>query len=71
MLQANGCGCKSIAYNKPANLTREFVQWWLKVLKRFEILTDTHAIDGVTFDFKGTSVCCFVSGYTDYQMDNS
>ena len=40
------------------------------MLKRFEILTDTHAIDGVTFDFKDTSVCCFVSGYTDY-LDNS
>ena len=29
---------------------------------------DTHAIDVVTFDFKGTRVRCFVSGSTDYQM---
>ena len=28
---------------------------------------DTQAI-GVTFDFKGTRVRCFVSGSTDYQM---
>ena len=31
-------------------------------------MTDTHAIDVVTFDFKGTCVRYFVSGYTDYQM---
>ena len=29
---------------------------------------DIHAIDVVTFDFKGTRVRCFVSGSTDYQM---
>ena len=29
---------------------------------------DTQAID-VTFDFKGTSVRCVVSGSTDYQMN--
>ena len=29
---------------------------------------DTQAIDVVAFDFKGTGVCCFVSGFTDYQM---
>ena len=34
-------------------------------------MTDTYAIDVVTFDFKGTRVCCFVSGYSDYQMDYS
>ena len=34
-------------------------------------MMDTQAIDVVTFDFKGTHVRCFVSGYTDYQMDNS
>ena len=43
----------------------------LNGLKRFEIMTDTHAIDRLTFDFKGTRVRCFVSGYTDYQMDYS
>ena len=32
---------------------------------------DTHAIDVVTFDFKGTRVRCFVSGCTDYQMNFS
>ena len=32
---------------------------------------DTQAIDVVTFDFKGTCVRCFVSGYTDYQMSVS
>ena len=34
-------------------------------------MTDTHAIDVVTFDFKGTRVHSFVSAYTDYQMDYS
>ena len=32
-------------------------------------MTDTQAIDVVTFDFKGTCVRCFVSGSTDYQMN--
>ena len=31
-------------------------------------MTDTQAIDVVTFDFKGTCVHSFVSGSTDYQM---
>ena len=31
-------------------------------------MTDTQAIDVVTFDLKGTCVHCFVSGSTDYQM---
>ena len=34
-------------------------------------MTDTQAIDVVTFDFKDTRGRCFVSGYTDYQMDYS
>ena len=34
-------------------------------------MMDTHAIDVVTFDFKGTRVLCFVSGSTDYQMNLS
>ena len=34
-------------------------------------MTNTQAIDVVTFDFKGTRVGCLVSGYTDYQMDYS
>ena len=34
-------------------------------------MTDTQAIDGVTFDVKGTRVRWFVSGSTDYQLDNS
>ena len=34
-------------------------------------MTDTEAIDAVTFDFKGTRVRCFVSGSTGYQMDFS
>ena len=34
-------------------------------------MTDTQAIDVVTFDFKGTRVHSFVSGYTDYQMGHS
>ena len=34
-------------------------------------MTDPQAIDVVTFDFKGTHVRSFVSGYTDYQMDKS
>ena len=31
-------------------------------------MTDTQAIDVVTFDFKGTFVRCFFGGSTDYQM---
>ena len=31
-------------------------------------MTDTQAIDVVTFDFKGTTVRCFVSGSNDYQV---
>ena len=38
------------------------------MLERFEIMTNTQASDVATFDFKGTCVCCFVSGSTDYQM---
>ena len=41
------------------------------VFKWFGIMTDTYAFDVVTFDFKGTRVRCFVSGYTDYQLDYS
>ena len=43
----------------------------LKCAKKFGIMTDTHAIDVVTFDFKGTRVRCFVSGSTDNQMNLS
>ena len=32
---------------------------------------DIQAIDVVTFDFKGTPVRFFVSGYTNYQMNYS
>ena len=32
-------------------------------------MMDTQAIDVVTFDFKGTRVRCFVSGFIDYQMN--
>ena len=32
---------------------------------------DKHAIDVLTFDFKGTRVYSFVSSYTEYQMDYS
>ena len=34
-------------------------------------MTDTQAIDVVTFDFKGTRVRCFVSGSTDYRINLS
>ena len=34
-------------------------------------MKDTQAIEVVTFDFKGTSVRCFISGSTDYQMNLS
>ena len=34
-------------------------------------MTDTQAIDVVTFDFKGTRIHSFVSGYTDNQIDYS
>ena len=71
MLQTYGCDRKSNAYNLPAYLTSEFVQWCLNVLERFGIMTDKHAIDVVTFDFKGTRVRCFVSGSTDYPLDYS
>ena len=39
------------------------------VLERLRIMTDTQAIDVVTFAFKGTRVRCFFSGSTDYQID--
>ena len=42
-----------------------------KCAEKFEIMTDTQAIDVVTFDFKGTCVRCFVSGSTDYQINLS
>ena len=41
------------------------------MLEQFRIMRDTQAIDVVTFDFKGTRVCCFVSGSTDDQMNAS
>ena len=34
-------------------------------------MTDTQAIDVVTFDLKSTRVCRFASGSTDYQMNLS
>ena len=70
MLQINGCGRKSNAYSKQAYHI-EFAQWCLNVVKKFGIMTDTHDIHVVTFDFKGTRVRCFVSGATDYQMNSS
>ena len=42
-----------------------------KCALKFGIMTDTQAIDVVTFDFKGTRVRCFVSGSTDYQLNLS
>ena len=41
------------------------------MLEWFGIMTDTQAIDVVTFDFEGYRVRCFVSGSTDYQMNVS
>ena len=41
----------------------------LLIDERFEITTNTQAIDVVTFDFKGTHFCCEISGSTDYQMN--
>ena len=35
------------------------------MLERFGIMTNTQAVDVVTFDFKGTRVRCFVSGSTE------
>ena len=52
MLQTNDCGGKSNAFNWPAYLTREFVQWCLNVLERFGIMMDTQSIDVVTFDLR-------------------
>ena len=43
----------------------------LTLLEGFEIMTDTQAIDVVTFDLKGTRIRCLVSGPTDYQMNYS
>ena len=34
-------------------------------------MTDTQAIDVVTFDFKVSRVRCFVSGCIDYKMNFS
>ena len=33
------------------------------------IMTETQAIDVVTFDFKGARVRCFISSSTDYQIN--
>ena len=52
-------------------LVGTLAQWCLNVPERFGIMTDTQAIDVVTFDFKGTRVRCFVSGSTNYQMNVS
>ena len=41
------------------------------MLEGFGIMTDTQAIDVVTFDFKGTTVRYLISGSTDYQMNVS
>ena len=41
------------------------------MLERIGNMTDTQAIDVVTFVFMGTLVRCFVSGATDYQMNYS
>ena len=32
-------------------------------------MKDTHTVDVVTFDFKGTRVCCLVRDSTDYQIN--
>ena len=52
-------------------LLESFFHRCLNVLRWFQILTSTQAIDAVTFDFKGSRVRCFVSAYTDYQIDYS
>ena len=39
------------------------------MLERFGIMTDTQATDVVTFDFKGTGVCCVICGTIDYEMN--
>ena len=33
------------------------------------VLMDTQAFDVMTFDYKGTHVCCVVGGYTHCQMN--
>ena len=38
------------------------------MLERFGIITNTHATDVVTFDFKGTGVRCAVCSTSDYQI---
>ena len=69
-LQTNECGGKkqcihlaSLSYKRVCSVM--FKCAWL------EIMTDTQAIDVVTFDLKGTCVRCFYSGSTDYQRDYS
>ena len=39
------------------------------MIERFGVMTDTHAPDVVTFDFKGTDVRCAVCGTIDHQMN--
>ena len=69
MLQTNGCG------HKKQRIQLAILSYWracsvmINALKRFRNMTDTQASDVVTFDFKGTRVHSFVSGYTEYQMD--
>ena len=38
------------------------------MLEQFEIMTDTHATDVMTFAFKGTGVRFVVCGTVDYPM---
>ena len=39
------------------------------VMLWFGIIPNTQAIDVVSFDFKGTRVCCLACGPTDYPMN--
>ena len=50
-------------------LTREFAQLYLNVPEWFRIMTDSHKLDVVTFDFEGTGVRCIVCGSNDYPMN--
>ena len=67
MLQINGCVLKSNALTSYQRVCSVM----FKCAGTVQVITDTPAINIVTFDFKSTRVRCFISGSTDYQMNVS
>ena len=71
MLQTYGCGRKKQCIHLASLSYSRVCSVMLKCASTGQDCDGHTSIDVVTFDFKGTRVRCFVSGYTDYQMDYS